>query len=384
MTTIEDVLSSIRSVPRGRAMPAVAYTHPEMLALERERIYGQEWVCVGRQGTLERPGSYLTADVAESPVLVVRQDDGSIRAFVNVCRHRHTQIVDGVGTVSRFVCPYHAWMYDKDGTLVRAKDLDRVQVPADCSQNVERLPEVRCEVWNGFIFVTLADDTQPVSENLAGLAEILQNYHLDRFDDTIVVHDDVDWAANWKLVFENFVDSYHLDYVHRASIGPSTPSALASRRTVREPHFSAQDNRHSAPVNEDVPAVMNPFVPAEDHDLVVVMGVYPNLVFSIEPDFMWWIAMTPVDAARTSTVWGVSFSSEYKDIPDYESNLKLMRELIQAATAEDKATLVAVQKGVRRNDPDVGYLHEEWEAYVGEFLNYIQRVLAGAPQSSQS
>ena len=101
------------SYDRALSMPGIFYTSPEFLELERAHLFSREWICLGRTEELEKPGDYLTATILEEPILLIRGDDGLIRAFSNVCRHRGMVIAEGTGSCRRLVCPYHHWTYDR-------------------------------------------------------------------------------------------------------------------------------------------------------------------------------------------------------------------------------------------------------------------------------
>ena len=113
-----------RPMEDALALPAASYTSPELLALERTRIFEREWTCIGRLAEIPEPGDYLTFIVAERPVVAIRQADQGVKVFANVCLHRCAQLLEGTGNVRRIVCPYHAWTYKTDGKLMGAPHMD--------------------------------------------------------------------------------------------------------------------------------------------------------------------------------------------------------------------------------------------------------------------
>src|SRR6185437_13251224 len=123
---------------------------------ERERWFFRDWIAVGREEEVAQPGSFLTLDLAGEPLLVARGRDRTLRAFYNVCRHRGTAVAEeACGTAVRFQCPYHAWIYDLDVRLVRAKHMEDI---GDFSLEAFGLAAVRCATWGGWVFVSLDDD----------------------------------------------------------------------------------------------------------------------------------------------------------------------------------------------------------------------------------
>ena len=204
-----------RSFSDARAMPPGVYTSPEFLALEEHRIFQHEWLCVGRASALKAPGDYLTARLAEQPVVVVRDEQMQLKALSNVCLHRMSVLLEGRGNVRRIVCPYHAWNYSLDGTLQGAPLMDR---QAGFCKESYALPAVRCEEWQGWIYVTLDESAPPIHAQLAELSGLIGAYGMSDYIETF--YEEHVWETNWKILAENFMESYHLPMLHRATVGP--------------------------------------------------------------------------------------------------------------------------------------------------------------------
>ena len=124
----------------ARAMPPEIYTSADVLAVEQERLFRKEWICVGRASAIAEPGAYLTYEIAGQPVIIVRDRAGNVRAFSNVCLHRMSVLLEGRGRTSAIVCPYHAWSYGLDGALLAAPHMERTT--GFCKADY-RLPELR-------------------------------------------------------------------------------------------------------------------------------------------------------------------------------------------------------------------------------------------------
>ena len=146
-----------RPVPRRPAAARQAYHDDAIFAWEREEIFYRDWLAVARAEDIAEPGSFLLRDVLDEQLLLVRGQDDVIRAFYNVCRHRGTAVEEReCGTAVRFQCPYHAWIYDLDGRLVRAKHTDDLE---DFTFEGYGLPPIRTETWQGFVFLCFADES---------------------------------------------------------------------------------------------------------------------------------------------------------------------------------------------------------------------------------
>ncbi len=207
-------LDSIRRPYRGaRLLPRKAYHEPAIFEWERANVLRKDWVIAGRVDEAPNPGTYFTTELDGDPLIVVRGRDNQLRAFHNVCRHRGTAVVDEpCGSAVRFQCPYHAWIYDLEGRLVRAKHTDDLD---DFSFEAYGLQAVACETWQGFVFLNLDPDAAPLATQLGDLDE-----HLGRFDfadlraaRTITY----DVAANWKFIAENYSECYHCPPLHPSS-----------------------------------------------------------------------------------------------------------------------------------------------------------------------
>ncbi|MBW0103938.1 aromatic ring-hydroxylating dioxygenase subunit alpha [Pseudonocardia sp. KRD291] len=205
-----------------------AYSSPEFFALEREKVFASGWVAVGMAGDVDRPGACVVVEVAGRSVIVTRNRHGALRAFHNVCRHRATKLLDStardVGHRGRIRCPYHNWTYDTDGTCLGTPLFEGSDVPAgqeaifdtSVAKDFDRadygLLDVAVDTWGFFLFVNLAPDPAPLATQLGDLPARFADYRLDQWVPQRRRTYDV--AANYKLVGENFMEYYHLPWVH--------------------------------------------------------------------------------------------------------------------------------------------------------------------------
>ena len=180
---------------------------------EQERVFGRGWIFVGREQRIPRPGDYLTFDEAGWSLIVLRDRDGRVRAFDNTCRHRGTRLLDGRGTVQAIRCPYHDWKYALDGRLRHVPDREGF-VALD--RGALGLRPVRVETWAGLIFACRDPAAPPLTAGLGTIPEEIAPYGLA---DMVPIQETVlDIPCNWKAVLDNATESYHLPYVHRASV----------------------------------------------------------------------------------------------------------------------------------------------------------------------
>lgn len=193
-------------------LPARFYTDPGIFEAEKAAIFYTSWWCAGHKSQLPKPNSYLTTEIHEQGVIVTRGQDGTLRAFYNVCQHRGHEIAKGCGEAKRLTCPYHAWTYNLDGSLHAARLTKAMPGfnPAQFS-----LKPVRVEEFCGFIFVNLDPDAVALKEQTGKLEQEIRKY-APRIDDMVYVHrHSYDVKANWKVVIDNFLECYHCHPAHR-------------------------------------------------------------------------------------------------------------------------------------------------------------------------
>ena len=195
----------------GWTLPASWYSDPRVSALERERIFASAWQYAGPLEWVAEPGCFFAAQVGHVPVAIVRGKDGTLRGFVNVCRHRGHLVVSGEGCRETLQCPYHAWTYDLDGTLRKAPRSEREPGfdPASLS-----LLSVSVGTWGPFVFVNPDPDATPLEEALGNLPSIVARSGVDL--NAVRFHSHHEWPieANWKVVMENFLECYHCPTAH--------------------------------------------------------------------------------------------------------------------------------------------------------------------------
>jgi Rieske 2Fe-2S family protein len=199
-------------------LPGRYFHDPAIYSREQERIFGDLWICVGRADALPGSGDFMTVELSDESVIVMRGRDGALRAFLNVCRHRGARLcLEHTGnTGPALQCPYHAWSYSLDGRLVGAPNIAR-----DESLEREKLGlfPVALEIWEGLIWLSLADNPGTVRDQLEpalrarfGDLEKFERYGIGNLAVGTSITYDI--AANWKLVVENFMECYHCAPVH--------------------------------------------------------------------------------------------------------------------------------------------------------------------------
>jgi choline monooxygenase len=325
-------------------MPWSWYSDPEVLRLEQERIFRRTWQYVGHAGSAAEVGERFAAWAGDVPVLVVRAEDG-LRAFLNVCRHRGSLLVEGDGARASIQCPYHAWTYALDGSLRAAPRSER---EPDFNASELSLVPLRLERWGPFLFVNPAKDVPPLAETLGPLPDLLP------VDDLVLrSRDEYELAANWKIGCENYLECYHCPVAHKG---------FSARYDV-DP-----DSYRLEPSGEHV---LSQFAPARGAGEGQFHFVWPNLKLNV-------YAGTPNLSIGPLLPAGPERSSGFLDYffaPDADEHW--VEELLafdRQVGAEDRVLVERVQQGVRSGLLEEGRLLGESEQLVARF----QELVAGA------
>ena len=319
-------------------IPSRYYTDPAVYELDKERILYRTWQFVTHVCSVTTPGAFLTAQIGDESLIVVRDDDAELHAFYNVCRHRAHRVVTGRGTTQRFVCPYHAWTYALDGCLVAAPKTEEV---AGFDKAGVKLREVRLEVFCGLIFVNLDDDAKPLTEEFPGLAQEILAAKPDLADMQLVFEDRIDHAANWKVSVENFSECYHCPVAHRYIVS-NLYSADEYRVTIGDKvvrHYSER------------------LADRETHGDLHVWYMWPNLAIELFPVHRSISVRHFAPCGPRATRYFYLWYTDPDLPPEKVDEVVAMGETYRETNGAEDASLVAsVQQGLESRAYDVGHL----------------------------
>ena len=193
------------------AITAERYVSREWMERERQALWPRTWLLAGLERDVLHPGDFFVFNVGDESILVARSQHGDLNAFYNVCQHRGMRVArDANGRVNNFVCPYHGWTYKTDGRLAVVPDNERFTGGVDraeCS-----LKRARTETFAGMVWVCMDSDAAPLREYLAGTAELIEPYRLQ--DMALIADQTVQLDCNWKAVYDNFGELYHVEHIH--------------------------------------------------------------------------------------------------------------------------------------------------------------------------
>lgn len=342
--TTDDVtrVSVGRHAEPGRSMSlrAEAYTDAQWSAADQHAIFARTWQLVCHVSAVAAPGAYVAATIATMPIAVVRDGDGTLRAFYNVCKHRAHEILSGSGTTRALVCPYHAWTFDLTGRLKSARhtehlsDFDRQQVCLDT---------VRVEEFGGFVYVNLQADATPLAELAGDLAAEIEQWAPDVRDLRLARRLTFEVTSNWKNVIDNFLECYHCHPAHREFVSLVDMDTYTVRtHGIWSSHFASAGTTANSAYDVEGATV-------NDH---AVWWLFPNTCLLRYPgrgNFMVF-QVIPIDAERTYETWDFYFETD-EVLPAEEEAIRYIDEILQQ---QDIAIVESVQRGMRTPAFDQG------------------------------
>ncbi|WP_422928889.1 aromatic ring-hydroxylating oxygenase subunit alpha [Singulisphaera sp. PoT] len=291
-------------LPAGAStLPACYYNDPDLFRREYERFFFGMWIYAGREEQVESPGSYLIREVGPESIMIARGEDGRLRAFYNVCRHRGTRICEGEGGKLEghsFQCPYHAWTYDLQGRLIGAPHMDVVE---GFRKDDYPLKPVGLATWDGHIFVNLSAAPRPFEDQVGGLVEKFKPWGMQdlRLGHRVVY----DVKANWKLLIQNYSECLHCPIIHPAFQklshyldGDSEPTHwgyLGGKNDLRPGVATISKDGHQS--RDYLPGLKG-----ADLRRVYFYAVLPNLLLTLLPDYMVTYTLWPKAVDRTQVV----------------------------------------------------------------------------------
>ena len=365
----DELALALKPFGSSRMLPKAAYVDPEVLAWERQHIFSG-WICIGRAEDVPENRTMKAFDIGESGVLVVRGDDGKLRAFENACRHRGHELLPCGGSASPRVimCPYHAWTYDLDGSL---KGAPGFQSHGDFDKSEFGLFAMPVEEWHGWLFVDPSRNAGAFADHVGELEEIVTRYdgaHLR----TPVTHT-YDVAANWKVIVENYQECYHCAMIHPELCRVSPPT---SGENIERPGSwvgGTMDLKGGAVTmsldGQSKGATIARLDEEEQHS-VMYIAVLPNLLISLHPDYVMTHLLTPItpDLTRITCSW--AFPQEAVAQDGFDPAYAI--DFWDLTNKQDWAACEGVQRGIKAPSFVPGPLAPE-EDGVYHFVSFIAR-----------
>jgi len=371
MKTTSAVVDRLEPNQAAYALPAWVYSHPEMTRLELERILRPSWQLVTHISALKKTGDFATLDLGPDAAFVIRDRDGTIRGFHNVCRHRGARLLDGSGSCPvSLTCPYHGWSYRHDGTLTGVPlresfpDLDRA---------AHSLRPVKVDIAFGFVFVALSGSPPPVAQTWGVLGEELAPYRFEEMEflgPITVEH----WNVDWKIAMDNYLESYHVPIGHPALYRLLKPDFEDQRAVpgvargvgwIREQPSS----RWSERLYQRLVGTIAQHLPEANRKCWRGYSMLPNLGIDISPDQIDFFQVLPGGPGKTIIRSGVL------GLPDTRREMRIARYLTnrinRQTNQEDILLCERVQRGLQSSSYLPGPL-STLERWMGEFHELLR------------
>ena len=303
--------------PGAMTMPGEYYNSAAIFAEERERIFARWWLCVGRVEQLAEPGDYLLATMGRDSVIVLRDQQGAVRAFWNNCRHRGTRLCEAPrGTFSETIqCPYHAWTWRTDGTCIGAPHMSEA---TGFDKRDYPLRTVALREWEGFLLINLAEDPMPFEEAFAPLLDRFARFNLGAL--RVVRRIEYEVEANWKLIFQNYNECLHCPMIH-PELSARLPYLSGANDLVAGPflggymHIAKQGG--SATMSGDRCALPVGEMTEDELNRAYYYSIFPNLLLSPHPDYAMFHTLWPRDELHTRVVCEWMFHPDSFGRPDF-------------------------------------------------------------------
>lgn len=350
----------------ARAMPKSVYTSDEFLKAEIEHIFKQDWFCAGRADSLANAGDYLTLTLAGQPIMVLRDHQGFLRAQSNVCRHRMSTLLEGRGKIKTITCPYHAWTYGLDGRLRGAPAMDQ---NAAFKRADYVLPQARCEEWLGWIMVSLNPNAPAVATQLSGVEELISDFGMEDYSETFF--ETHIWDTNWKVLAENFMESYHLPVCHAGTIG-----GLSKLEEMICPPGLPAFNYHTILKDDQLPIALahpnNTRMQGDRRRTTFLLAIYPSLLITLTPGYFWYLSLHPKGVGQVDIRFGGGMSQDYVNDKDAMAHFTRLKTLLDEVNVEDRGCTEKVFQGLLSDLASPGHLsHLERPNF--DFAHYLAR-----------
>jgi len=363
--------------PAGSLIPTLEgswYTAPDVFAREREAIFDRDWLCVAWGGDIPAPGQFQVVQAGSESVLVIRQRDGGLRAFLNVCRHRGSRLcLEESGQTGRYLrCTYHAWAYELGGRLAAAPNLARMP---DIDRDAYGLVPVALREWLGYAWVCLAKEPPSFEDTVVaavtgrlGTEQAIKSYALDELALGRRITYEV--AANWKLLVENFMECYHCAPIHPelTSVLPEFAGGYAAQYYVG--HGAEFAERVSGFTIDGSPGFARlPGVTDDQDRRYYAITIRPQVFINLVPDHVIFHRMIPRGPDQTTVVCDWLFDAA---VVASGQDLSRSVELFDRVNLQDFAACERTQPSMSSRAYQSGGVLVPSEHHIGDFHTWVR------------
>jgi len=334
-------------------LPADVYLDPALLEREKQSLFGRTWQIVGRRDQVGNPGDYFTAELTGEPLLIVRGNDGVLRGFYNVCRHRAGPPAEGCGSRKVFRCGYHGWTYSLDGRLLNAPEMDGT---ANFDHSQFGLQPVPIGEWGAWVFVNLDAKAEALAPSLHELPEQAAKYQLENLK--LADRREYVMDCNWKVYIDNYLEGYHLPSVH-----PSLNRELDYGQYVTE--IFEFHSRQASPIRgpENEKDVQRRYSQASGGDEAEYFWIFPNWMLNCYPDNVSLNIVLPLATERCVAIFEWYFPENVLNTPAPAQTIRFSDEI----QIEDGHICEVVHRNLRSRSYSRGRFSAKQEKGVHQF-----------------
>ena len=353
MNIPQDPFAVDSDIARAWTLPARLYSDASVFDAEKEKIFSRTWQVVGHASQIEKPGDYFTMDLMGEPLLFVRDSDGKLRGFYNVCRHRAGPPAEGCGSRKLFRCGYHGWTYGLDGALLNATEVEGVE---DFHVEDFALKAVRTEEWFNLIFVNLDPEARPLRESLGDLPKQAEKFPFAGMK--LFERRTYDMKCNWKTYVDNYLEGYHLPSVH-----PGLNRELDFNAYTVEPY--ARHVRQYSPIRGAQPGDTTPrrYQEAREDLTTDYFWIFPNWMLNCYPDNVSLNIVLPVAPERSLAIFEWYLPEKDHSTPAAKASVEFSDQI----QIEDVGICEVVQKNLHSRSYSRGRFSVKQEKGVHAF-----------------
>ena len=361
--------------PQSRkGLPAWTYNNDELTQLEMEQVFLRSWMFVGHVSDIPKSGDYQCFEMANERAVVVRDQDNQVRAFHNVCRHRASRVVgeDKGHCGKAFICPFHGWSYNLDGSL---RNIPKADSFPDLDRQQFGLKSLECELWQGMIFIRFGGDGPSVAELFAEAAEEIGLY---RIEDMLPLDAPYQYKfdLDWKAVLDIDNEGYHVPIGHPElfDLVGSTYTDQQLESGLSRAYGVINQRKHRLERNRDYVAALpeESYLPESHRHLWIYWGLFPGFVLTLFPDQIEIYQIYPVGSQK-SVMAGVTYALP-DDRPEMQKARELNRDINMDVGDEDIQLIQWAAEGMRSSAFD-GAILSDLELGVGSFQNQLRKIL---------
>jgi Rieske 2Fe-2S family protein len=329
------------ALPRARHVPGDYYSSPELFEREMRRCFRRGWLLAARAEEIEKPGDYMALRLAGQPVLLCRDEAGSLHAFYNMCVHRGAAIAAGQGNARLFQCPYHGWSYDLTGRLTGAAHMAGSEGfdLADC-----RLRRLGLALWGGNIFISFDPEPTALADGLPAFAPEFEVFRMQDCRTANKITLELD--CNWKLANENLMDFYHVSVLHAKTFGNKVAWDTAAMTLSPDGGYHMwYQAKPSTPGGKLILGKL-PCLADKPDGFACVGFLPPNLTIFARFDCVRLLVVWPRDVGRCQLVVYHLFPTEFFAKPEFEAACALYRDYQIEVLEEDRSMIQSLQEAM--------------------------------------